>query len=73
MIANYKNKSTAGLSLGLILSWFLGDTTKIYYYVAKSQPFQFVVCGVLQLATDVIILGQMYFYGSKEKGGRKGE
>jgi len=63
LISNFKNKSVAGLSIGLIVTWFIGDLTKIYYYIQKSQPLQFIVCGALQLVSDILILGQIYVYG----------
>jgi len=63
LISNFKNKSTAGLSIGLIFTWFFGDCTKIYYYIQKNQPLQFTMCGALQLMSDIAILGQIYVYG----------
>ena len=53
------------ISMGLIFSLFFGDTTKIYYYLMKSQPMQFVLCGALQLLGDIWILGQIYAFGTK--------
>ena len=31
----------------------------------KAQPFQFILCGVIQLAVDIIILAQIIYYGGK--------
>ena len=54
-------------SIGLIMSWFFGDTSKIYYYIQKNQPLQFTVCGALQLVADIGILGQIYVYGKRKQ------
>ena len=54
----------------MILLWFLGDFCKTVYFIAKVpyqitqlQPFQFILCGVIQLTVDIIILAQIIFYG----------
>ncbi|KAJ1512042.1 PQ-loop repeat-containing protein 1 [Coelomomyces lativittatus] len=62
--SNYKNKSTAGLSLILIFSWFVGDTSKIIYYLWIGSPLQFSLCGCIQLFVDLVIFGQMKWYKS---------
>jgi len=67
LISNFKSKSTAGLSIGLIMSWFFGDSSKIFYYIQKNQPLQFTVCGALQLVSDIVILGQIYVYGKRKQ------
>lgn len=66
-LSNLKNKSTAGLSIGLILVWFAGDAAKTVFYVVKNQPLQFIICGAVQLAIDVGILAQIFFYGQQYK------
>ena len=36
-------------------------------YDIQNTPFQFVLCGIVQLTVDIIILGQIIVYGKKEK------
>jgi len=62
LISNHRNKNANGLSIGLILNWFFGDSSKIYYYLKLNQPMQFVMCGTLQLVVDILILAQIYIY-----------
>lgn len=62
LLSNRKNKSTAGLSMGLIFTWFAGDLAKTLFFVTKDQPIQFVMCGVTQLLIDIWILGQIRAY-----------
>jgi len=66
LFANRKNKSTEGLSMGLILTWFTGDLAKTLYFIVKNQPLQFVMCGITQLTIDIYILFQIYTYGKKD-------
>eukprot|EP01117_Protostelium_nocturnum_P012307 TRINITY_DN452_c0_g2_i3.p1 TRINITY_DN452_c0_g2~~TRINITY_DN452_c0_g2_i3.p1 ORF type:complete len:155 (-),score=38.71 TRINITY_DN452_c0_g2_i3:125-589(-) len=62
MINNQKTKSTKGLSLELIGSWLLGDVFKTVYFVAKGSPFQFLLCGTIQVVVDIIICVQIYHF-----------
>lgn len=61
-IANFKRRSTAGMSLGMIGGWFLGDGFKTIWFIIKGEPFQFLMCGIIQLSVDVIILIQVFMY-----------
>ncbi|KAM3128680.1 hypothetical protein pb186bvf_019248 [Paramecium bursaria] len=65
-IKNHLTKSVAGLSYAMIFSWFFGDAFKTFYYIVKSQPAQFVMCGVIQLIVDIWILGQIALYKKQE-------
>jgi len=62
LFANWKNKSTAGLSMELILLWFTGACGKTLFFILNNQPVQFIICGFIQLINDVWILFQMYTY-----------
>jgi len=66
LLANRKNRSTDGLSMGLILTWFTGDLAKTLFFILKNQPLQFVMCGITQLSIDIYIIYQIYTYGRKE-------
>lgn len=59
IIQNYQRKSTHGLSLVLIITWFAGDAFKTIYAIAKAEPLQFTLCGLVQLLCDCVILAQM--------------
>jgi len=67
ILANRKNKSTEGLSIGLIGTWFAGDAAKTLFFIFKSQPIQFVLCGITQLSIDIYILSQIYIYGKRKQ------
>ncbi len=59
---NCHRKSTHGLSLTLVLCWFVGDTFKTYYYFFREVPLQLSVCALFQLSVDVLILLQVLYY-----------
>jgi len=59
LIRNYK-KGTTGLSTFLIGSWLVGDLVKTIYFVILNAPFQFTLCGVIQITVDLLILYQIY-------------
>uniref|UniRef100_A0A131XS04 Solute carrier family 66 member 2 n=1 Tax=Ixodes ricinus TaxID=34613 RepID=A0A131XS04_IXORI len=62
---NLRNRSTRGMSNQMVLLWTLGDVFKTVYFVARSAPMQFWVCGGLQVALDVAILLQVVWYWRK--------
>ena len=66
MIKNFRLKSVEGLSLFLILTWFVGDFLKTIYFIVKKQPAQFIFCGAVQLVVDLIILVQLVMYRKKD-------
>ncbi|XP_069476746.1 solute carrier family 66 member 2 isoform X2 [Ambystoma mexicanum] len=59
---NYQNRSTEGMSIKMVLMWTSGDTFKTAYFILNQAPFQFSVCGLLQVFVDIAILLQVYFY-----------
>ncbi len=62
LISNYKNKSVDGLSFMMISTWFIGDFFKVLYYIMERQPFQFTMCGAIQLTVDILIILQIIAY-----------
>ncbi|XP_078257895.1 solute carrier family 66 member 2 [Rhinoraja longicauda] len=66
---NFKNKSTAGMSVKMVLMWTLGDIFKTAYFIINATPVQFWVCGALQICIDVAIFFQVFTYekGAHEK------
>merc|ERR1712112_361585 len=59
---NFKNKSTYGMSLPMVIMWTCGDIFKTTYFVLRKTPPQFFICGSLQVTVDILILGQVWFY-----------
>ncbi|XP_032816608.1 solute carrier family 66 member 2 isoform X1 [Petromyzon marinus] len=60
---NYRNRSTEGMSVVMVLMWTSGDTFKTVYFLAREAPPQFWVCGLMQVFVDMAILGQVFHYG----------
>lgn len=59
VLKNFRQRSTAGLSAVLVVSWFVGDVFKTAIAIQLAAPVQFVACGVFQMAMDAVILVQM--------------
>ncbi|KAF4798266.1 PQ-loop repeat-containing protein 1 [Turdus rufiventris] len=59
---NYQNRSTEGMSIKMVLMWTSGDTFKTVYFILNQAPFQFSICGLLQVFVDIAILLQVYLY-----------
>lgn len=62
-LKNYKNGSTRGMNLTMVCMWTVGDCFKTSYFLLREAPFQFVLCGALQIMVDISILSQVWFYG----------
>ncbi|XP_001601933.1 solute carrier family 66 member 2 isoform X1 [Nasonia vitripennis] len=61
-IRNFINKSTEGMSIAMVIMWTMGDTFKTCYFIQRSAPVQFQICGVLQILIDLTILAQVHLY-----------
>ncbi|OQV13429.1 PQ-loop repeat-containing protein 1 [Hypsibius exemplaris] len=61
---NFRSRSTAGMSVAMVAMWTSGDLFKTIYFIVRDAPVQFAICGVLQVAVDIAILLQVFFYGS---------
>jgi uncharacterized protein with PQ loop repeat len=48
-LRNYKNKSTHGMSFLMVIMWTIGDFYKTTYFILRSAPMQFWICGMLQV------------------------
>jgi len=64
---NYQNKSTTGMSMFMVMGWLIGDIFKTGYFIFLNQPFQFVLCGSLQVTVDCLIICQVFYYKSSSK------
>ncbi|KAK9509976.1 hypothetical protein O3M35_004855 [Rhynocoris fuscipes] len=62
LIRNFKQKSTEGMSILMVLMWTVGDVFKTTYFVLREAPAQFWLCGGLQVLIDLTILGQVQLY-----------
>lgn len=49
-------------SIAMVVMWTMGDTFKTCYFVQRSAPVQFQICGVLQICIDLAILAQVHLY-----------
>uniref|UniRef100_A0A8C8JUK0 Solute carrier family 66 member 2 n=2 Tax=Oncorhynchus tshawytscha TaxID=74940 RepID=A0A8C8JUK0_ONCTS len=58
---NFNNHSTRGMSVKMVLLWTAGDIFKTAYFVMNDSPFQFCVCGAVQILIDVAILLQVLY------------
>ncbi|XP_062547066.1 solute carrier family 66 member 2 isoform X1 [Armigeres subalbatus] len=61
-LRNYKNKSTHGMSICMVIMWTAGDMFKTGYFILRNAPTQFWICGTLQVSLDLAILLQVYIY-----------
>jgi len=58
-LRNFKNKSTYGMSIHMVIMWTLGDMFKTGYFIVRKAPSQFWICGTLQ-ASILYILRYKY-------------
>jgi uncharacterized protein with PQ loop repeat len=59
---NYKLKNCNSLSTVMIGAFLIGDTFRTYYYILTKSPFQFILCGILQISINIIIMLQIIYY-----------
>jgi uncharacterized protein with PQ loop repeat len=62
LVKNFRSKSTQGMNYNMVLLWTVGDLFKTGYFVVNQAPLQFLVCGILQVAVDLFITGQVILY-----------
>ena len=46
----------------MLICWASGDSFKNLYYLKTLVPLQLLLCGLFQLATDAILIGQYLYY-----------
>jgi len=54
------------MSIFMVLGWLVGDLFKVGYFVFLAQPVQFIACGTIQVSIDLLIVGQVFYYGGKD-------
>ncbi|CAH1108994.1 unnamed protein product [Psylliodes chrysocephalus] len=62
LVKNYRNKSTEGMSLMMVVMWTCGDIFKTTYFLVRDAPVQFWVCGSVQVTVDLLILLQVFIF-----------
>lgn len=70
LLKNRENNSTEGMSVKMVMLWFIGDSFKTLYFILRAAPNQFIACGSIQIAVDIMILYQVLTY---EKKGEKSD
>jgi len=70
LIRNCIRKSTAGMSVLMVLTWFIGDAFKTFYFFWTGSPAQFYVCSIIQVTVDVLIMLQVFVYGRRNSAAR---
>lgn len=66
IMRNARRHSTSGLTLMLVLTWVLGDSIKLVYFILDKQPLPFKICTCVQLCLDFVIVLQLFLYGRAE-------
>ncbi len=69
MVRNWRMPDTAcaGLRWELVACWVLGDAVKTVVVWVRKAPMPFIVSGVVQVAVDSVIVGQMVHYRMTHK------
>lgn len=62
----YNVKSAKSLSYVLVLSWVLGDSFKVYYYIITKVPIQMLISAIMQVLFELFIILQVFYYNSIE-------
>jgi len=70
---NFRNKSTYGMSLPMVMMWTCGDVFKTSYFYLRNTPAQFFICGSLQVTVDLCILVQVWQYQENTEKRKRSE
>lgn len=62
LVRNFRNRSTEGMSLSMVVMWTCGDIFKTLYFLLREAPIQFWICGIIQVMVDLLILLEVYIY-----------
>lgn len=65
LLKNRENNSTEGMSVKMVMLWFIGDSFKTLYFILRAAPNQFIACGSIQTLVDIMILYQVLTYEKK--------
>ncbi|CAB3386947.1 Hypothetical predicted protein [Cloeon dipterum] len=64
LLRNFKQKSTEGMSVNMVLMWTSGDTFKTCYFIVKKVPKQFPAGAIMQVIVDILIMMQVFCFPS---------
>jgi len=70
---NFKNRSTYGMSLQMVIMWTCGDVFKTSYFYLRNTPAQFFICGAMQVTVDLCILAQVWMYRENTEKRKRSE
>lgn len=62
LIENQRRRSLSGFQLSVLAGWTFGDMFKSVYYIVREAPLQFTCFALVQLAVDLAICAQGYFF-----------
>ncbi|MCP9257857.1 PQ-loop repeat-containing protein 1 [Dirofilaria immitis] len=67
---NCSRRSTSGMSIEMVLIWLVGDCGKTAYFIYERSPAQFWLCGIIQIAIDLLIMLQVYCFDKRSTRNR---
>ncbi len=59
---NFKNKNSDTISTVMLMTWAIGDSLKTLYFLKTLAPLQLLLVGIIQITSDLILLGQLIYY-----------
>lgn len=66
IIKNFQIKDVEVISSVMLMTWIYGDCFKTIYYLVGNCPYQFIVCGFVQMIFDMVLIGQSWYYGKED-------
>jgi PQ loop repeat len=54
-------------SVSMVLLWFLGDSSRLLFYIYKQQPIQFYFGSGVAALLDFVVLGQIFFLKKSQR------
>ena len=66
IIKNCQIKNVDVISSVMLMAWVYGDCFKTIYYLVSNCPYQFILCGFVQMIFDMILIGQSWYYGKED-------
>ena len=58
----YISKDPFTISYLLVFGWICGDIFKVGYFFFRDTPIQLILCAIFQLTSDIILIGQIFYY-----------
>ncbi|KAF2096033.1 hypothetical protein NA57DRAFT_43645 [Rhizodiscina lignyota] len=69
IMANHRRRSCKGFRISVLITWLLGDASKLSYFFLSSGsavPLAFRMCGLFQAGCDCFLGVQYWMYGDGE-------